>query len=146
MKNVIKVLSAVLCMVVIQCGVALAAPSAAAYSEIINSLPAVGQGVGSLPSFAQAYPPMGYGLPPQVIKGNYGGLEFMEALEGGRVMQLQIKPEAGDTDTTSISGSIVSTLSAIYGSPITTEDGNYVWASWVTGSYSPRTGIISLQR
>ena len=146
MKNVIKVLSAVLCMVVIQCGVALAAPSAAAYSEIINSLPAVGQGVGSLPSFAQAYPPMGYGLPPQVIKGNYGGLEFMEALEGGRVMQLQIEPEAGNTDTTAIAGSIVSTLSAIYGSPITTEDGNYVWASWVTGSYSPRTGIISLQR
>lgn len=146
MKRVIKVLSAVLCMVVIQCGVALAAPSAAAYSEIINSLPAVGQSVGSLPSYAQALPPMGYGLPPQVVRGSYGGLEFVEVLSGGRVMQLQIKPEAGDTDTTSISGSIVSTLSAIYGSPITTEDGNYVWASWVTGSYSPRTGIISLQR
>lgn len=146
MKNVIKVLSVILCLLVIQCGAAFAAPSAAAYSEIINSLPAVGQGVGSLPSFAQAYPPMGYGLPPQAIRGNYGGLEFVEVLSGGRVMQLQIKPEAGDTDTTAIAGSIVSALSAVYGSPITTEEGNYVWASWVTGSYSPSTGIISLQQ
>ena len=116
-----------------------------AYAELINSLPAVGEVVSSIPSYAQAFPPMGYGLPPQVIKGNYGGLKFTEVIEGGRVKQLQIAPEAGSTDTTSIADSVVDELASCYGPPIQSDDGNYVWANSVIGSYSPRNGIVSLQ-
>lgn len=123
---------------------ALAAPSADAYRAIIQALPPLGAKVtaGSFPSFAEVVPnhPM---VPPQVARGTYGGWEFMEQIQNGRVSYVMIHPEAGEQDTTAIAEEIISATSAIYGAPYQrTSDGKCLWER---GVYDAKTGTFFAQ-
>lgn len=137
--------SILLCAVfLLSMGTALAAPSADAYRAIIQALPPLGAKVtaGSFPSFAEVVPnhPM---VPPQLARGTYGGWEFMEQIQNGRVSYVMIRPETGEQDTTAIAEEIISATSAVYGAPYQrTSDGKCLWDR---GIYDAKTGTFFAQ-
>lgn len=137
--------SILLCAVfLLSMGTTFAMPSADAYETIVQSLPPLGARVtaDSFPSFAEVVPnhPM---VPPQVARGTYGGWEFMEQIQNGRISYVIIRPEAGEQDTTAIAEEILSATSEIYGDPYhCTDDGKYLWEH---GVYDAKTGTFFAQ-
>lgn len=121
-----------------------AAPSAETYMEVINSIPALGSSVRSLPEYIT---PQKAGPYIIAFDGTYGELEIHGDVEpySGMVTFLVIKPAAGNADTSGAAGFIADALRRKYGQPSTVVPGEtYLWSQGrLQLQYAIRSGIVT---